>query len=232
MKQNSITFSLCQCSQLERATFGSHTLRQGTFRREKLHYQTAAAHFCSFGQELCIPIGSVFSLASSYVIDKDSHNLVEKSKVFAIFPDLDKSIQKYSELINLVKLPKNEEKCLRLLAYATADKINKGAFGGRKQVPNQHAMLTGYSMVTDVQARLKPALTCSVESIFVLLGDPGKQVRKILLYVDKHYKALCSCVCKQLGVLISTRNLKISVLEGKRKDLIKIMLTVWNSRWC
>ena len=92
----------------------------------KLHSQVAAAHGYSVGQILCIPIGLVF------VSNFNPHNwevfalsLCKKAEKCQSSPDLPAIAQKNC-LIDLTKLPRDDDKCPHLLVQPRADRINKG----------------------------------------------------------------------------------------------------------
>ena len=47
--------------------------------------------------------------------------------------------------------------------------------------------------------------------------------------MDKHFKPTFSCLFTQLGVLVNTRNLALSMPYNNNQDLVKNMLNTWNS---
>ena len=74
---------------------------------------------------------------------------------------------------------------------------------------------------------LRPTLAASVEALFILLGYPEEELRKRHLSMDKYYKSLCSYYRKELGYLIDTRKLAVSITEEKRKEILDILLDEW-----
>ena len=96
-------------------------------------------------------------------------------------------MQKHRDLIDLVKLPNDVGICSHSLVYITADNVNKGVFSDRKRGPNQCTMLVNDNLLLGLWAHLKPALSCSAESLHVLLGKPDMKLRRSTLSVDKHY---------------------------------------------
>ena len=83
----------------------------GALRHVKLHPQAETSHIHSFGQTLCIPIGSVFGANVSlqnWEVFLQSH--WKKSEHFQYSPDLPVIVQKYSALTDLIKLPKDNDK--------------------------------------------------------------------------------------------------------------------------
>ena len=47
--------------------------------------------------------------------------------------------------------------------------------------------------------------------------------------MENCFKPMHSCTCAQLVIIINTRHLTINILDNKRKDLVKILLTTWSS---
>ena len=79
--------------------------------------------------------------------------------------------------------------------------------------------------MADTWEYLRSALAASVDTLFILLGFPQETIRKNPLSMDKYYESLCSYSKKQLGYLINTMQLTISIPKDKRKEIIDILLT-------
>ena len=90
-------------------------------------------------------------------------------------------------------------------------------------------MIACHNIISDVKKKLKSDLACRTESLFMTLSKPHMKVRRSPLSMEKHYKKMCSYTHKKLGILINTRRITFRIPDNKHKDLIKIMLTTWNS---
>ena len=66
---------------------------------------------------------------------------LQKSKVFTITSYLDSIVQKHREIINLIKMSKNADKCPHLLFQATLDNISKGfSYAENGEHSTRHAL--------------------------------------------------------------------------------------------
>ena len=86
------------------------------------------------------------------------------------------------------------------------------------------------NLMANIWEYLKPALTASVEDLFILLGFPEERLRKNPLSLDKFYESLYSYSRKQLGCLINMRKLTVMITEEKRKEILEILLNEWHSK--
>ena len=91
-------------------------------------------------------------------------------------------------------------------------------------------MFVDDNILADIWKLLRPTLAASVEDLFILLGFPEEELRKSPLLMDKYFESLCSCIRKQLGYLINTRELTVAIAEEKRQEILEILLTDWHSK--
>ena len=103
-------------------------------------------------------------------------------------PDLDIILQKHSELINLVNVPKDAGKCLHLLVQAIAEKINKGVFAEGEQGLTQHDILVDDNLLAGTWENFKPNLAYSAESLCMFLGKPYMKVCRSPLSMGEFWK--------------------------------------------
>ena len=115
------------------------------------------------------------------------------------------------------------------MVHATSRRTNKVVIKNVTRGPIQNAILAEDNLLEDIWEKIKPALVFSIKYFRMLLGEQDLQLRRSPLCMDKHFKTKCSYLQTQLGVLISTRNLALSMPENKHQDLVKIILTTWNS---
>ena len=84
-------------------------------------------------------------------------------------------------------------------------------------------------MLAEIWEHLKTALSFGNELSYMLLGEPELILHLSPLSMDKCFKTTCSCIHTQLGSCTNTRNLNLNILDIKRQDLVKILLTTWNN---
>ena len=116
-----------------------------------------------------------------------------------------------------------------MLVQATKDSINMGFFTNGKLGPTQNPMLVDNELIADAWNHLWSPLACDAESLCILLDKTHLRLRKIMLSIGKYYENICPCARKKPRVIINIRNLTLSFLDDKCKNLIKILLTAWNS---
>ena len=196
----------------------------------KLHPRVVAYHAFSVGQALCITIVSVFSSnVSQHNWDVFAQSYYKKNGIIAVLNGLNFNSVKHRALIDLIKLLKDTKKCPYLLAQGTADRINKGIIANGKRGPTQSTMLEDDKLLVDIWELPKPTLAFSIESLCMIFGELDSQTYQSPLSMDKQFKTECSYLRTQLGVLVNARNLVLSMLDSKRQDLVKILITTWNS---
>ena len=98
------------------------------------------------------------------------------------------------------------------------------------RLTTQNAMFVDDNLMADTWEHLTSTLAASVEALFILLGFPEETMKKSSLSMDKYYESLCSYSRKQIGYLMNTRQLTISITKDKRKEIIDILLTEWYSK--
>ena len=81
------------------------------------------------------------------------------------------------------------------------------------------------TILADSWKQIKLVLSCNIEFSCVLLVEPDLQICTRLISIDKHFKPTYLYLCAQLGVLVNTRNLVLSIPCSKRQALVKILLT-------
>eukprot|EP00978_Attheya_sp_CCMP212_P038402 scaffold190130_cov28-Attheya_sp.AAC.1 len=65
-------------------------------------------------------------------------------------------------------------------------------------------------------------MACSIEALLKLLGFPETEKRRFALSLDKYFKTSCSYEREQLGLLVNTRDMLISLPAHKLEKLILI----------
>ena len=83
--------------------------------------------------------------------------------------------------------------------------------------PIQNSMHIDNNIIVDIWDYLKPVLAVSIEALFILLSFPDNNIHKSLLLIDKYYDSLCLCKYTQLGCLVNSQDLDISILDKNEK---------------
>ena len=203
----------------------------GAFRHVKLHPDVAAAHAYSVGQTLYVPTGSVFgSNVSPHNWEVLAQSRCMLAEHLQSTTDLDLLTQKHKALLDLVRIPKDLDKCPQLLVPATRDNLNPGVFLNGTRGPTKNAMFVDDNLLADIWSHLRPALATSAEALFTLLGEPDTSRRISPLSMTKYKDSDCSYVRRQLGILINTRKLTIGISDDKRITLERLLRFTWHNK--
>ena len=132
--------------------------------------------------------------------------------------------EKHSELLDLIQFSE-EEFHPDTLVPATPDSTNTGVIRGGSCLPTLNAMFVDDNLMANIWRFLRPALAASVEALFIILGEPDEKLRKSPLSMDKYYESRCSHSRKQLGYLINTRLLTVSITAERRAEILDILTT-------
>ena len=72
-------------------------------------------------------------------------------------------------------------------------------------------------------------MAASIEALYVILGFPNIEVRQNALSLDKYFDSVCSHERIQLGILINTRSLNVSLVE-KRRLIMLYEISHWHKK--
>ena len=81
--------------------------------------------------------------------------------------------------------------------------------------------------MADVRRHILTAMAASLEALFLLLGYPC-ELRRSPLSMDKFYQAQCSWEKEQLGLIINTRTMTISLPQAKVDRLLTLLESTWH----
>ena len=90
-------------------------------------------------------------------------------------------------------------------------------------------MFVDNNLLADIWMHLKPALTCRIEALCMILGNRELHLHRITLSIEKYFKAMHSHVHTHLGMYIKTRDLTLIIPDIKHSELVTILLNTWNS---
>jgi hypothetical protein len=109
-----------------------------------------------------------------------------------------------------------------ITAICCSDLINTGVFRDGKAVNTPHYVYVDDTLVADILPRIPQAITASTASCFIMLGEPVS-IRPSPLSIEKFKSHECSPVRRQLGVIINTNNMTVSVPADKLDQLRAII---------
>ena len=116
-----------------------------------------------------------------------------------------------------------------LFVQAIADVLNQGVLDDHgNPVPTEHHMFVDDNLIAEIKSRMKQAQAASIESLFILLGRPEPEFRKVAVCMEKFVQSLCSHERVQLGLLVNTRKMTVSLPPDKVAKLIR-ELKHWHS---
>ena len=197
----------------------------------KLHPDIAGAHSFVIKDTLHVPLGSVFgSNVSPHNWEVIALARTKLAEWLQIQSNVKKIENKQKNLLDLIKFPEDVFHPKEYFTQDTPYSKNKGVMAEGVRLPTQNAMFIDDNLMADVWEYLRPALACSAEDLFILLGHPEEHIRKSPLSMDKYYESPCSYCRKQLRYLINTRRLTVAITEEKREEILDILLNEWHSK--
>ena len=109
----------------------------GTFKQKKYHPDVSAAHSFKLDESLYIPLGSIVcSNASPQEFGVIAKSRVRKAEELQTLPCMKEIEEKYKELTDLIKFPKDIFKCENKITPTTEYDVNKGVFANGKRGPS------------------------------------------------------------------------------------------------
>ena len=115
---------------------------------------------------------------------------------------------------------------------AEACSINQGVLVGanlEERLLTPHHPFVDDTCLADTRVQLEQAIHASLQALFMTLGYP-KAGRTAALSVEKFTKVTCSEVQTQLGVLVDTRSMTISLPSAKFTRIHSLLTAHWHSR--
>jgi len=178
---------------------------------------------------LCIPVGQNFGGDTSA---QNWEGIAKAREILAEFFSHTKYkslIQKHKSILSLIQYSKLPHKNTKYIP-ATADIIHKGVFNQQNFIRNTpHNPFVDDNTIAEIRSRMPQAMAASVESLFLLLGQPDTSKRRSPLSMDKYYQAQCLYSKKQLGYNINTRTMMISFPQDKLSKMTNI-LHKWHTK--
>ena len=164
---------------------------------------------------LCIPTGVCFG-------GNTSPNPWEavawtRSLLAASFFKKEDLLSKHADWIDKIKfaLPPGKDVAF---SKAIRDRLNRGVIGDDgSRSPSQHNTFVDDNLMAEIRGYIKYAIVASIEALFILLGFPETEKRRLALSIDKFLKSDCSYQRVQLGFVVNTRLMTVSLPEDKHQ---------------
>ena len=196
---------------------------KGAFRHCKYHPDIATAFSFIISKNLFIPLGGTFGAVTS---PSNFEPIARARTHLAEFlSDRTDLLEKYEHIINKVKFS-DEPDAETKFVQAIQDSIHKGIKNLHKTKFN---MFVDDSLFAQIRSKMKQAMAASIEALYIILGFPEVDKRQDALSLDKYFESVCSYKRTQLGILINTRTMSISLSEKKRLSMLN-ELSHWHKK--
>jgi hypothetical protein len=198
----------------------------GAFRHAKHNPDIAAAISFVIGELLYIPTGQTFGSNTS---PANFEPIARARTILASHLEGQTNLQeKHKEILDKVTFSEPPTPTTTFVK-ATKDTIHTGVFdkNGKKK-KSQHNMFVDDNLMANILRLMKQTMAASIESLLIILGFKEIDKRRFALSLDKYFKTMCSYKREQLGLLVNTRAMIVSLPPSKIDKLIKI-LTNWHS---
>ena len=106
------------------------------------------------------------------------------------------------------------------------DKINTGISDLANTTYN---MFVDDSLFAHTRDTIKHSMAASIEALYIILGYPETKIRQDALSLDKYFESVCSHERVQLGILINTRSMTLSLTDKRRKNMLD-ELSHWHKK--
>ena len=203
----------------------------GAYRHCKLHPDVSVSHAFIIDLLLFLPLGYVFGsnvVNFRWEIIAQARSLL--SEYYQTRSDVQSLVTKHSNLLDKIQFPPDMFRCTDCFIPATADSINNRVIQNGIETPTKNNMYVDNNLLVDTWDRLKIALACSIEALYDILGHPNETLRKSPLSLDKYFEGLYSYSRKQLGRLINTRKLTVSIPDEKRQAVLTTLKSTWHKK--
>ena len=198
----------------------------GAFRHAKHNPDIASAISFVIGELLFIPTGQTFGSNTS---PANFEPIARARTILATHLDGQPNLVEKHKLI-LDKVTFSDPPTSKTtFVKAIPDTIHKGVFDkkGKRKRP-QHNMFVDDNLMANILRLMKQTMAASIESLLIILGFSETDKRRFALSLDKYFKTMCSWEREQLGLLVNTREMIVSLPPAKIKKLIKL-LSHWHS---
>lgn len=190
----------------------------GCFRHIKHHPDVVAAFGLKVESNLYFYVGqtfgSVFSPANQEPVRRAREKLAR-----ALFND-DSLTEKHKDLLDEIEMAAVAPKGT---AFVKARKCstNKGVLTEAGTPVNTPInTFVDDALMAEIRSRIRQAMAASIESLFMILGEPDERKRRIALSLDKFFDAICGPEKVQLGLQFDTRAMVVKLTETMREKML------------
>ena len=137
-------------------------------------------------------------------------------------------LTKYKALIDKVEFsptPDTDVKFQTAFADATNPGVEKD---GEKCLTKQNPFVDD-TLMADILPFIKLAMAGSIEALYVVLGPLQETIRINPLSLDKFFHSKCSFEREQLGLLINTRTMTVSLPPAKIERITALLNKTWHA---
>ena len=196
---------------------------KGAFRHPKYHPNVAAAFSFIIASLLFISLGNTFgSIVSPSNFEPIARARIHLAHYLSSRRDL---YEKYKHIIDKVKFSEPATSDTKFV-QAKKDKYNTG-------IPDlaytTYNMFVDDSLFAHTRDTIKHSMAASIEALYIILGYPDTKIRQNALSLDKYFESVCSHERVQLGILINTRSMTLSLTDKRRKDMLD-ELSHWHKK--
>ena len=189
----------------------------GALKNAKYHPDVALAFAFRIGSILCLPTGvCIVGNTSSNSWEVIAWARPVPATTFFSRTDL---VHTHKEFLDKVRYEGGDTLTLSII-QARSDSLNKGAYSESGQrLPSQHNTFVDDNLMADVADHIRHTIVASIEALFILLRRPDTHERRLALSLEMFIKSACSYKRVQLGILINTRDMTVSIPPDKRQAL-------------
>ena len=194
----------------------------GAYREPKYNPAVASAFEFAILNWLFLSTGGVFGSTTSPA-EYEPYARARAFLAMSLSRNTD-LVQKHSAILDLVQFDTEPNPESVTFVQAKADFLNPGVINPDTglAVKTPHFPFVDDTLMADILYYIKMAMAASLESLYLTLGYPDETKRRSPLSIDKFYQAKCSWIKEQLGLIINTRDMTISLPQAKVDRLLKI----------
>jgi hypothetical protein len=111
-----------------------------------------------------------------------------------------------------------------ITAACVADSLNHGIMENGIPINTPHNPYVDDTLMADIKGHIEQAIVASVESCFLIFGDRDDNLRPCPLSLEKFQSSVCSPIRQQLGIVVNTNTMTISLPTDKLKNLQNLLL--------
>lgn len=200
----------------------------GAYRIPKYHPDVAEAFSYALLNYLFLPTGGTFRFNTS---PQEYEPLARARAFLAEHLSRDQTlVMKHQEILSLVQFEVEPHPSTVKYTHASADTLHTGVYDpilGR-DVNTPHNPFVDDTLMADIQPHILTAMGASIESLFLSLGALCEAERRSPLSMDKFAEFLCSWRKQQLGLIIDSRKMTVTLPPDKIHRMTETLSKTWH----